>query len=185
MSQKSALRKDGLFGLMAEFKDPDDLLKAAEEAYAQGYRSLDAFSPFPIHGLAEAIGFKRTALPWIVFAGGLTGLLVAFALQYWVSVLNYPLNVGGRPLNSWPSFVIVCFEMTILFSAISAVLGMLALNGLPRPHHPVFNVTRFREHASQDRFYLCIEAQDARFDREQTRRFLEGLNPVEVSEVDE
>lgn len=173
-----------LFGYMAEFETPSELKQAAERAYEAGYRKMDAYSPFPIHGLAEAIGFRRTLVPWIVFIGGLTGTITGFVLQYWVSAVAYPLNVGGRPLNSWPSFVVVCFELTILFAAFSAVVGMLVLNGLPMPYHPVFNEPRFQS-MSQDRFFLCIETKDARFDEDQIRAFLTSLNPVSVVEVPE
>jgi hypothetical protein len=163
-----------LYGVIAQFEDAAALLRAAERAHAAGYRRLDAFTPFPVHGLAEAIGFHRTHVPTIALAGGLLGLAGGFGLQYWIHVVAYPLNVGGRPLNSWPAFVPVTFECTILFAAFGAVLGMLALNGLPRPNHPVFNVAEF-ERASQDRFFLCIESTDPRFEREAVRGLLAGL----------
>ena len=172
-----------LYGLMAEFDTPEALLHAAQRAYAEGYRRMDGYSPFPIQGLAEAIGFRRSRLPLIVLLGGLVGGLGGFFLQYYASVISYPLNVGGRPLNSWPAFIPVAFEMTILVAALAAVLGMLALNGLPRPHHPVFNVLRF-ERASNDKFFLCIEASDTRFDLERTRHFLQGMSTREVVDVD-
>ncbi|HLV02593.1 MAG TPA: DUF3341 domain-containing protein [Acidobacteriota bacterium] len=177
-------QSSSLYGLLAEFSGPDELLSAAERAYSLGYRKMDAYSPFPIHGLSEAVGFRKTVLPWIVFGGGLTGAIVGFLLQYWVSVIAYPLNVGGKPLNSWPAFIVVTFELTILFSALSAVVGMLVLNGLPMPYHPVFNVDKFKK-ASRDGFFLCIEAQDSQFDRIETRKFLESLNPSEISEVED
>ncbi len=150
--------------------------------HAEGYRRIDAYTPFPIEGLAEAIGFHYNRLPLLVLIGGLAGAAGGFGLQYWVAAITYPINVGGRPFNSWPSFIPVTFEMTILLAALTAVLGLLALNGLPMPYHPVFNVPRFAL-ATRDRFFLCIEATDPRFDREGTRRFLEGLGPREVSEV--
>lgn len=170
------------YGLLAEFEAPEDLLAAARRAYAEGYRRMDAHSPFPVEGLAEAIGFHRTRLPLLVLIAGLVGAFVGFASQYWATVIDYPLNVGGRPLNSWPSYIPITFEVTILFAALTAVVGMIALNGLPRPYHPVFNVPAFGR-ASRDRFFLCIEAADPRFDREGTRRFLESLQAREVSEV--
>lgn len=178
------VRQPTFYGLLAEFDGTEALLKAARQAYESGYRKLDAYSPAPIHGLAEAMGFRYTRLPLVVFVGGMVGGLTGFLLQYGTSVIAYPLNVGGRPLNSWPAFVPVTFEMTILVASLSAVVGMILMNGLPRPYHPVFNVTRF-ERASQDGYFLCIEAADPRFDREETRSFLEGLGAVEVFEVED
>jgi hypothetical protein len=172
-----------IYGLMAEFADPEALLAAARRAYAEGYRRMDAYSPFPVDGLADAIGFQRNLLPPIVLIGGILGAAGGFFLQYWISVIDYPLNIGGRPLNSWPSFVPVTFELTILLAALCAVLGLLALNGLPMPYHPVFNVERF-ELASRNRFFLCIEAQDPKFDRDATRRFMEGASPQGVYDVE-
>ena len=172
-----------LYGLMAEFDEPDELLAATQRAYAEGYRRMDAYSPFPVEGLAEALGLRRSRLPLIVLIGGIIGCLGGFMLQYYVSVIIYPLNIGGRPLNSWPSFIPVTFETTILVAALTAVLGMLALNGLPRPHHPVFNVERF-ERASSDRFFLCIEATDAQFEPERTRQFLRSTAPREIMDVE-
>ena len=172
-----------IYGLMAEFEDPTSLVAASRRAYEEGYRRMDAYSPFPIEELSEAIGFHHTKLPVIVFLGGVFGCLAGFGLQYWVSVIEYPLNVGGKPAYSWPSFIPPTFEMTILFAALAAVLGMLALNGLPEPYHPVFNVSRFAL-ATRNRFFLCIEAIDPKFDLEETRRFLETLTPRNVSEVD-
>jgi hypothetical protein len=174
--------KPRLYGLMAEFDGPDDLLEAARRAYEEGYRRLDAYSPFPVPGLAEAIGFRRTRLPLIVLFGGLVGGLGGYYLQYWISAIDYPLNVGGRPLHSWPAFIPVTFELTVLVAALAAVLGMLALNGLPMPHHPVFNVPAF-ELATRNRFFLCIEATDPQFDAVGTKSFLETLKPGGVFEV--
>jgi hypothetical protein len=171
------------YGLMAEFDDPTDLVNAAHRAHEEGYRRMDAFSPFPIEELSEAIGFHHTKLPIIVFFGGLCGLIGGLALQYWVAVIEYPLNVGGKPLFSWPAFIPPAFEMTILGAALSAVLGMLALNGLPEPYHPVFNVSRFAL-ATRNRFFLLIESVDPKFDLDKTRRFLETLTPRNVAEVE-
>lgn len=170
-------------GLMAEFDNPDDLLDAARKAREAGYRRLDAYSPMPVHGLGEVLDFRCDKLPILVFIGGLLGALTGYGLCYFVSVIDYPLNVGGRPFHSGPSFIPVTFELTILFAAFCSAFGMLIANGLPRPHHPVFNVENFAR-ASQDRFFLCIEAEDERFDPEKTRGFLESLNPQEVSEVE-
>jgi hypothetical protein len=173
-----------LHGLMAEFDDPGALVAATAKARAEGYRRMDAYSPFPIEELHEAMGEHHSRLPLIVFIGGLAGCLAGFLLQYWVSVIAYPVNVGGRPFNSWPAFIPVTFECTILGASLSAVLGMLALNGLPMPYHSVFNVPRFAL-ASRNRFFLCIEARDRKFDPDATRQFLETLGPREVSTVDD
>ena len=172
-----------VYGLLAEFDSPDDLVVAGERAYADGYRRLDAYTPFPVHGLAEAIGFRTNRLPFRVLLGGIVGAGAGFFSQYYAAVIDYPLNVGGRPLNSWPAFIPITFEVTILAAAATAVLGMLALNGLPQPYHPVFNAPRFAL-ATRDRFFLCIEATDPRFDSEATRRFLEGLGAKEVTDVE-
>ena len=171
-----------IYGVMAEFDTPEDVLAAAKRAQAQGYRRMDAYTPFPVEGLSEAIGFHHTWLPLLVLIAGILGAIIGFASQYYATVIDYPINVGGRPLNSWPSYIPITFEVTILFAALMAVVGMIALNGLPMPYHPVFNVPQFAL-ASRDRFFLCIEATDPLFDREATRRFLEGLNPREVSDV--
>lgn len=176
-------RTTGVYGLMAEFETPEDLLAAAEYAREAGYQRMDAYTPFPVEGLAEAIGFRRTWLPLLVLIGGIIGCVGGYFLQYWISVIDYPLNIGGRPLHSWPAFVVVTFELTILVAALSAVLGMLALNGLPMPYHPVFNVPRFAL-ATRDRFFLCIEATDPKFDPDETRRFLERSQPRQISEVE-
>ena len=170
-------------GLMAEFADPKALVHAAERTHAAGYRRVDAYSPFPIEELHHALGSPPTRLPLIVLIGGLVGCLGGFFLQYWTMAVSYPINVGGRPLNSWPSFIPVTFECTILLASLSAVLGMLALNGLPMPYHPVFNVDRFAL-ASRNRFFLCIESEDKQFDLDRTRQFLESLGPREVSTVE-
>lgn len=174
--------KPPIYGLLAEFVDAESLVAAAHRTHAEGYRRLDAFSPFPIEELAEAIGFRRNALPPLVLLGGIAGAGVGFFGQYYAAVIDYPLNIGGRPFNSWPSFIPITFELTILFAALTAVLGMLLLNGLPMPYHPLFNAPRFAL-ASRDRFFLCVEASDARFDRQGTRRFLESLGAREVTEV--
>jgi hypothetical protein len=174
--------KTPMYGLMAEFDNPEELLEATKKAFERGYRRMDAYTPFPIEGLSEALGFHRTRVPLIVLIGGICGCLGGFFLQYWSSVIYYPINVGGRPLNSWPAFIPITFELTVLVAAISAVLGMLALNGLPMPYHPVFNAPRFAL-ASLNHFFLCIEAKDPKFDREGTRQFLESLNSEEVTEV--
>jgi hypothetical protein len=169
---------------MAEFDDPSALVAATSKAHDEGYRRMDAYSPFPIEELHEAMGGHHSRLPLIVLIGGLVGCVGGFLLQYWASAIAYPLNVGGRPFNSWPAFIPVTFECTILGAALATVLGMLALNGLPMPYHSVFNVARFAL-ASRNRFFLCIEARDRKFDLDSTRRFLETLGPREVSTVDD
>jgi Alternative complex III, ActD subunit len=171
-----------VFGLMAEFDNVNDAVIAARRTYAAGYRKLDAYSPFPVEELSEAIGFHKNGVALICLIGGLLGGTAAFTLQWWINTISYPVNIGGRPLNSWPSFIIVTFEMTILFSGLSAVFGMLALNGLPMPYHPVFNVPRF-ELASKDRFFIVVFSSDKNYDAIRTRQFLEGLNPISVAEV--
>lgn len=171
-----------LYGVMAEFDNPTDLLKATEEAYSAGYRKMDAYTPYPIEEISDALGFHKTRVPLIVLIGAILGGTSGYLLQYWISAISYPINVGGRPFQSWPAFIIVTFEMTILFGGISAVVGMLGLNGLPMPYHPVFNNPRFTA-ASRDRFFLCIEAADPKFDREGTLKFLNGMRALDVAEV--
>jgi hypothetical protein len=171
-----------IYGLMAEFTAADALVAAAREVHAAGYEKVDAYTPYPIEDLSHALGHHRSKLPLIVLLGGLCGLIGGYLLQYWVAVIAYPLNIGGRPLHSWPAFIVPTFECTILGAALAAVLGMFALNGLPHPYHPVFNVPRFAL-ASRDRYFLVIESRDPKFDREATRRFLLDLHASEVSDV--
>ncbi len=173
-----------LYGLIAEFENPKDLVVAARHAREAGYRRMDAYTPFPIHELTEALGLRPTKLPLVVLAGGILGCAAALAMQWFSATIHYPLNVGGRPLASWPSFIPITFELTVLFAALFAVLGMLGLNGLPMPYHPVFNVPRFAL-ASRDRFFLCIEVKDPLFDLEETSRLLTSLGAREVSEVED
>lgn len=175
--------RTGLYGVVAEFDNPTDITQAAIRAKEAGYTRMDGYSPFPVEELSEVLIKRNTRLPWLIFIGGLIGGLSGLGLQYYVHVIDYPLNVGGRPLFSWPSFIPVTFELTILIAATTAVVGMLALNGLPQPYHPVFNIPRF-DLASRNRFFLVIEAADPKFDREETKDFLRGLNSREVSEVE-
>jgi hypothetical protein len=176
-------KQPGIYGVLAEFDNPTAIVGAAHRAYEEGYRKMDAYTPFPIEELSEAIGFHKNGIAPIVLAGGIIGLLAGLGLQIFTSAIDYPLNVGGRPLISWPSFVPITFEMTILLASFAAVLGMLALNGLPMPYHPVFNAPRF-ELASRTHFFLCIESDDPKFDRERTREFLRSLGAHEVSDVE-
>jgi len=171
-----------LYCIMAEFDDPESLLEAARRAHSEGYRDMDAYTPMPVEGLAEAIGFRSNWVQRLVFVAGLCGATGGFMLCWWMTVIAYPHNVAGRPLNSWPAYVPITFESMVLIACITAVVGMLALNGLPQPYHPVFNVEEFAR-ASRDKFFLCIEASDPMFDPDATRQFLEHLNPREVMEV--
>ncbi len=171
-----------IYGLMAEFDTPTEIVIAARKAYAEGYRKMDAYSPFPVEGLSEAVGFHKDSVALLCLVGGLLGAATAYVLQYWINVSSYPLNVGGRPFHAWPSFIIVTFEMTVLFGGLAAGIGMLAMNGLPLPYHPVFNVPAFAA-ASRDKFFLCIEAADPMFDVESTYRFLATLDAKVITEV--
>ena len=171
-----------IYGLMAEFGDVNEAITAARKTTAAGYRKLDAYSPFPVEELSEAIGFHKNGVALICLIGGLLGGTAAYTLQWWINTISYPVNIGGRPFHSWPSFIVVTFEMTILFSGLSAVFGMLALNGLPMPYHPVFNVPQFAA-ASKDKFFIVIFSSDKKYDAVETRRFLEGLGPISVAEV--
>jgi hypothetical protein len=175
-------RRPPIYGLLAEFENPTDLMQAAIRVRAAGYRRVDAYTPFPVEGLAEALGFTHTGMARMVLIGGLIGCMGGFLLQYYGAAISYPLNVGGRPLFSWPAFIPITFETTVLVAALAAVLGMLALNGLPMPYHPVFHAPRFAL-ATQDRFFLCIQARDPQFDAAETRRLLLALRPREVVEI--
>ena len=171
-----------IYGTMAEFESAQQLLVAAQATHDAGYQKIDAYSPFPIEEMAEAIGFHKNRVALITLLGAITGGCLGYLMQYYIAVISYPTNVGGRPYHSWPSFIIVTFEMTILFGAISAVVGMIALNGLPMPYHPVFNVPEFVR-ASKDRFFLIVFATDPKYDPQATRQFLEALQPESIAEV--
>lgn len=182
-----------IYGLMAEFKDAPELVAAARRLHQAGYRQMDGFSPMPVHGLAEALGRGDRKVQRTVLVGGLCGMAFGFGLAYFTSNIEttllpamfsgYALNIGGRPLNSWPSFIVPTFETTILFAGITSLVSMLIFNGLPLPYHPVFNVERFRDHASIDAFFLCIESSDPKFDVHQTRHFLKEIGAIEVNDV--
>ncbi len=175
--------ESNLFGLMAEFTSPEGILRAARQAYQAGYRKMDAYSPFPLEGLDEAIGLHRPSpVAYIIFLGGLFGGIAGFFMQYFATVIDYPLNIGGRPLNSWPAYIPITFELTVLSAAFAALIGMMIMNRLPEPYHPVFNVPGF-DRATRDRFFLSIEKRDPQFNLEQTRRFLQGLGAERVEEI--
>ncbi len=170
------MKRAPVYGFLAEFESATDLVEATRRAYAEGYRKMDAYSPFPIEEAADALGFHKTRVPLVVLVGGILGGSAGYLLQWWINTIAYPLNVGGKPMHAWPSFIVVTFEMTVLFAGLAALFGMLALNGLPMPYHPLFNVPRFAM-ASRDRFFLCIEAADPKFDLSLTRDFMESLRP--------
>ena len=172
-----------LYGIMAEFCEPEQLLRAARAAYESGYRKMDAYSPYAVEGVAEAIGFRKTHMPLIMLLGGISGALTAYGMQWYSAAVDYPLNVGGRPLHSWPAFFPITFELTVLFAAVAGLLGMLWLNGLPKPYHPVFNVPEFKL-ASQTRFFLCIETADHIFNENEVREFFHTLGAFKVMEVE-
>src|ERR1700733_12920115 len=176
------MKHTSIYGLLAEFDSASDLVAAADRTREAGYKKIDAYSPFPVEGLAEAIGFHHDLVPLITLIGGIIGGGSGYLMQWGMAAVSYPTNIGGRPLNSWPAYIVITFEMTILFGAISAVLGMLALNGLPMPYHPVFNVPRCA-FATKDRFFLIVFASDQQYDAAATRKFLEGLHPRSISEV--
>ena len=176
-------RQQGMYGVMAEFDNRFDLLEAVKKARAAGYTEMDAYTPFPIHGLGEALGFHDRRLPLLVLGGGIFGCIGGFGLLYWITVIANPLNIGGRPLFSWPAYIPITFETTVLCAALAAVFGMLALNGLPQPYHPVFNAPRFAL-ASRTRFFVCIEEHDPKFDAEKVRAFLAEQHAREVVDIE-
>jgi hypothetical protein len=180
----SETQQTRLYGLVAEFQSPEEILNASQKTHDAGYRAIDAYSPMMIEGLSEALGFKKSYLPLMVLIGGICGMLFGFFLQFYANVVSFPLNIDGKPHNSWPSFIPITFELTILFASIVAFLGMLGLNRLPKLHHPLFDIPRFAL-ATDDRFFLCIEARDRLFDLEKTKEFLNGLQPAYVYALEE
>lgn len=169
-------------GVMAEFDTPEELIRAAKRAYAEGYRKMDAYAPMPVEGLAEAIGYKKNWVAFCVLLGGISGVVGGYGLLYWITVIAYPHNVGGRPLHSWPEFIPITFETMILLSALTALVSMLAMNGLPKPYHPVFNIAEFAR-ASTDKFFLCLESSDPKFRAEEALKFLRDSGGSEVTVV--
>ena len=179
-----AVPREGTYGLLAEFETPSELVAAAQAAHDAGWRRMDCYAPYPLEEAAEAIGFHKNRVPLVTLIGGLMGLSAMFSLETWIATLAYPLNIAGRPTYSWPAFVIPAYEWTILFAGLSAAFGMMALNGLPSPYHPLFNAPNFRSSATVDKFFLCLEATDPKFDRAETKSFLEGFHPNSVVEVE-
>lgn len=179
----AAEHSEDLYGVVAEFDDAEAILTAAQKAKNEGYTRMDAYTPFAVENLDEALGMQPTRLGWVVLVMGITGALVGFFMQLYANASFYPLNIGGKPLNSWPNFVVITFECTVLFSAFTAGLFMLGRNGLPRPYHSIFNTPGF-ENATRDKFFLCVEARDPKFDAGEVKSFLEGLGPNRVSEVE-
>jgi hypothetical protein len=171
-----------LYGLMAEYETAKQVLEATRRAREAGYRDMDAYTPYTVEGLSSELGLPRTRVPFVVLVAAMVGAGAGFFMQYYSMAIDYPFNVGGRPENSWPVFIPITFEVMVLVASLGALLGMFFLNGLPRPHHAVFNVPRF-EHASQDRFFLCIESVDPKFDLHGTRQFLSESHPVGIMEV--
>jgi hypothetical protein len=176
--------REGIYGLLAEFNTPTELVMATEQARALGYRRMECYTPYPVEEAAEALHFHKNRVPLLCLLGGVMGLTTAYSMETWVNVWAYPLNIGGRPLFSWPAFIIPAYEWTILFAGLSAAFGMFALNGLPQLYHPLFNAPNFRNGATTDKFFLCLEAVDPMFSLTETRAFLESFSPVSVVEVD-
>jgi hypothetical protein len=175
---------EGTYGLLAEFDTPSELVRAAQSAYDSGYRRMDCYTPYPVEEAAAAIGFHRDTVSLVCLLGGLLGVVTMFSLETWISVWAYPLNIAGRPYYSWPAFIVPAYEWTILFAGLSAAFGMLAINGLPQVYHPLFNSPNFRSGATSDKFFLCLESTDPKFDVAESRMFLEGFKPVSVVEVE-
>jgi hypothetical protein len=179
-----AVAREGTYGVLAEFDTPSDLVRAAQSAYHDGWRRMDCYTPYPVEEAAEAIGFHKNRVSLITLIGGLMGLCAMFSLETWISTLAYPLNIAGRPTYSWPAFVIPAYEWTILFAGFSAALGMFAMNGLPSLYHPLFNAPNFRNGATDDKFFLCLEATDPKFEIAEAKAYLAGFAPTSVVEVE-
>jgi Protein of unknown function (DUF3341) len=175
---------EGIYGVLAEFETPSDLVRAAQAAYKDGWRRMDCYTPYPVEEAAEAIGFHRDKVSLITLVGGLMGLCAMFSLETWISTLAYPLNIAGRPLYSWPAFIIPAYEWTILWAGLSACFGMFAMNGLPSLYHPLFNAPNFRDGATDDKFFLCLESTDPKFEVAEAVAYLEAMAPLSVVEVE-
>ncbi len=176
--------REGIYGLLAEFNTPTELVMATEAARHAGYRRMECYTPYPVEEAAEALHFHKNRVPLICLMGGIMGLTTAFLMETWINTMAYPLNIAGRPLMSWPAFIIPAYEWTILFAGLSAAFGMIAMNGLPQTYHPLFNAPNFRSGATTDKFFLCLEAIDPKFSLSETRAFLEQFPAVSVVEVD-
>jgi hypothetical protein len=176
--------REGIYGLLAEFNTPGELVQATEAAHAAGYRRMECYTPYPVEEAAVALRFHKNRVPLVTLLGGLMGVTTALLMETWIAVWSYPLNIGGRPLFSWPAFIIPAYEWTILFAGLSAAFGMVALNGLPQLYHPLFNSPNFRDGATTDKFFLCLEATDPRFSIMETRALLEQFSPASVVEVE-
>jgi len=176
--------REGIYGLLAEFNTPGELVRATEAAHAEGYRRMECYTPYPVEEAADALHFHKNRVPLVTLIGGLMGVTTAFLMETWINVWSYPLNIAGRPLFSWPAFIIPAYEWTILFSGLSAAFGMFALNGLPQLYHPLFNAPNFRSGATTDKFFLCLEATDPKFAIMETRAFLDQFSPASVVEVE-
>jgi hypothetical protein len=176
--------REGIYGLLAEFNTPRDMVLATEQAHKAGYRRMECYTPYPVEEAAEALRFHKNRVPLMCLLGGLMGLTTAFLMETWINTMAYPLNIAGRPLMSWPAFIIPAYEWTILFAGLSAAFAMIAMNGLPQTYHPLFNAPNFRNGATTDKFFLCLEATDPKFSPGETRAFLEQFPAVSVVEVD-
>ena len=176
--------QEGTYGVLAEFETPSDLVRAAQAAYHDGWRRMDCYTPYPVEEAAEALNFHKNRVPLVCLLGGLMGLTTAFSMETWIAVYAYPLNIGGRPTYSWPAFIIPAYEWTILFAGFSAALGMFAMNGLPSLYHPLFNAPNFRTGATDDKFFLCLEATDPKFEVAEAKAYLAAFEPTSVVEVE-
>ena len=173
-----------LYGLLAKFDSPEELIHASNRTVEAGYKKFDTYTPYPIEGLAQAMRLRPSPLPFLILAGGVIGAFAGFLMQTFATVIDNPYNIGGRPLFSWPAYIPITFEVTILSAALFGFFGLFIINRFPQPYHPVFNSEDFSQHAAQDGFYMDIEASDPKFDIDITRKFLEDLGSIQVSEIE-